>query len=67
MFFVNCIVNEETYTLLYYAPPLFILALNGLIYVDDKQVVQLEALKVLDNDGECLGATSVMISVLDTQ
>ena len=66
MFFVHCILNEETYTLLY-APPLFILALNGLIYVDDKQVVQLEALKVLDNDGECLGATSVMISVLDTQ
>ena len=66
MFFVNCIVNEETYTLLY-ATPLFISALNGLIYVDDKQVVQLEVSKVLDNDGECLGSTEVMISVLDTQ
>lgn len=50
-----------------HAPPLFISALNGLIYVDDKQVVQLEVSKVLDNDGECLGSTEVMISVLDTQ
>jgi len=59
-------VKEETYTLLY-DPPCFLSALNGLIYVDDKQVVQLEVSKVLDNDGECLGSTEVMISVLDTQ
>ena len=64
--YTSVFVKEETYTLPY-APPLFKTALNGLIYVDDKQVVQLEVSKVLDNDGECLGTTEVMISVLDTQ
>ena len=39
-------------------------SLNGLIYVDDRQVVQLNAVKVVDCEGDCLGATEVMISVL---
>jgi len=40
-------------------------ALNGLVYEDDRQVVHLDAIKVLDSEGECLGATEVDISVLE--
>ena len=38
--------------------------LNGIVYVDDRQVVQLTATKVLDSEDECLGATEVEIRVL---
>lgn len=38
--------------------------LNGIVYVDDRQVVQLTATKVLDCEDECLGATEVEIRVL---
>jgi Holliday junction resolvase RusA-like endonuclease len=39
-------------------------SLNGVLYVDDKQVVCLNALKVYDTEGCCLGATEVEISVM---
>ena len=39
-------------------------SLNGVLYVDDRQVVRLSAMKVLDSEGSCLGATEVEISVL---
>jgi Holliday junction resolvase RusA-like endonuclease len=39
-------------------------SLNGLLYVDDKQVVSLNVLKVYDTEGSCLGATEVEISVM---
>ena len=39
-------------------------SLNGLLYVDDRQVVVLNVRKVLDCDGLCLGATDVEISVV---
>ena len=48
-------------------------SLNGLLYEDDRQVVKLCAVKVLDtpvengdggDDGLCLGGTDVEISVL---
>jgi Holliday junction resolvase RusA-like endonuclease len=38
-------------------------SLNGVLYVDDRQVVRLKAMKVLDSEGPCLGATEVEISV----
>ena len=37
-------------------------ALNGVIYKDDKQVVKLEVLKVLDNIGACEGRTLVRVA-----
>jgi hypothetical protein len=39
-------------------------SLNGLLYVDDRQVVVLNVRKVLDCDGLCLGATDVEICVV---
>jgi Holliday junction resolvase RusA-like endonuclease len=39
-------------------------SLNGVLYVDDKQVVCLNVLKVYDTEGCCLGATEVEISVM---
>ncbi|KAL3823457.1 hypothetical protein ACHAXA_010217 [Cyclostephanos tholiformis] len=39
-------------------------SLNGVLYVDDRQVVRLSAVKVLDSEGPCLGATEVEICVL---
>ena len=39
-------------------------ALNGLVYVDDRQVVNLNVIKVLDSEGLCRGATDVEISVV---
>ena len=39
-------------------------SLNGLVYVDDKQVVSLNAIKVMDSKGLCRGATELEISVL---
>ena len=39
-------------------------SLNGILYVDDKQVVCLNVLKVYDTEGCCLGATEVEISVI---
>lgn len=39
-------------------------SLNGVLYVDDKQVVSLNVLKVYDTEGSCLGATEVEISVM---
>eukprot|EP00591_Stephanopyxis_turris_P012609 CAMPEP_0195509100 /NCGR_PEP_ID=MMETSP0794_2-20130614/2118_1 /TAXON_ID=515487 /ORGANISM="Stephanopyxis turris, Strain CCMP 815" /LENGTH=270 /DNA_ID=CAMNT_0040636227 /DNA_START=145 /DNA_END=957 /DNA_ORIENTATION=+ len=37
---------------------------NGLVYVDDRQVVSLSATKVYDCDGDCEGATEVSIRCL---
>jgi hypothetical protein len=42
-------------------------ALNGFLYVDDKQIIALTAIKVWDNDDECLGSTNVCIRVLKDQ
>ncbi len=39
-------------------------SLNGLLYVDDRQVVVLNVRKLLDCDGLCLGATDVEICVV---
>mmetsp|Transcript_13467 Transcript_13467/g.29250 ORF Transcript_13467/g.29250 Transcript_13467/m.29250 type:complete len:343 (+) Transcript_13467:154-1182(+) len=39
-------------------------SLNGLVYVDDRQVVDLNAIKVLDSEGLCRGATEIEISTL---
>ena len=39
--------------------------LNGVLFEDDRQVVQLTALKVLDNEGECNGRTAIEVSVFD--
>ena len=39
-------------------------SLNGVLYVDDKQVVSLNVLKVYDTEDSCLGATEVEISVM---
>ena len=39
-------------------------SLNGLLYADDRQVVSLKAMKMLDSEGVCDGATEVSISVL---
>ena len=42
-------------------------SLNGVVYVDDRQVVSLNAIKVLDSEGSCRGATDVEISVLNEE
>ena len=39
-------------------------SLNGLLYVDDKQVISLKVMKVLDCEGLCLGSTDVCINVI---
>ena len=39
-------------------------SLNGVVYVDDRQVVSLNVMKVLDSEGPCRGATEVEICVL---
>ncbi|KAL3758446.1 hypothetical protein ACHAWU_003615 [Discostella pseudostelligera] len=39
-------------------------SLNGLVYVDDRQVVVLNVRKMLDSEGLCLGATDVEICVV---
>ena len=39
-------------------------SLNGVLYVDDRQVVSLNVMKVLDSEGPCFGATEVEICVL---
>jgi Holliday junction resolvase RusA-like endonuclease len=39
-------------------------SLNGVLYVDDRQVVNLNVVKVLDSEGPCFGATEVEICVL---
>lgn len=40
-------------------------SLNQVLYADDRQVVCLNAMKVLDSDGDCKGSTDVEISVLN--
>eukprot|EP00569_Conticribra_weissflogii_P009508 CAMPEP_0171369914 /NCGR_PEP_ID=MMETSP0879-20121228/7676_1 /TAXON_ID=67004 /ORGANISM="Thalassiosira weissflogii, Strain CCMP1336" /LENGTH=279 /DNA_ID=CAMNT_0011878305 /DNA_START=320 /DNA_END=1159 /DNA_ORIENTATION=- len=40
-------------------------SLNEVLYVDDRQVVSLKAIKVLDSDGLCRGATEVFIRTLE--
>ena len=40
-------------------------SLNQVLYADDRQVVCLNAIKVLDSDGDCKGATDVELSVLN--
>eukprot|EP00559_Dactyliosolen_fragilissimus_P008951 CAMPEP_0184861534 /NCGR_PEP_ID=MMETSP0580-20130426/6200_1 /TAXON_ID=1118495 /ORGANISM="Dactyliosolen fragilissimus" /LENGTH=232 /DNA_ID=CAMNT_0027359065 /DNA_START=356 /DNA_END=1054 /DNA_ORIENTATION=+ len=40
-------------------------SLNGILYVDDKQVVELIAKKVLDSEGQCLGATEITASLIN--
>jgi Holliday junction resolvase RusA-like endonuclease len=42
-------------------------SLNGLLYADDRQVVSLKLIKMLDSDGLCDGATDVTISVLQDE
>lgn len=42
-------------------------SLNGLLYADDRQVVSLKAMKMLDSEGLCDGATEVSISVLQDE
>jgi Holliday junction resolvase RusA-like endonuclease len=42
-------------------------ALNGFLYVDDKQIISLTAIKLWDNDDECRGSTSVCLRVLQDQ
>jgi Holliday junction resolvase RusA-like endonuclease len=42
-------------------------ALNGFLYVDDKQIISLTAIKVWDNYDACLGSTSVCLRVLQDQ
>ncbi|EJK56572.1 hypothetical protein THAOC_23513, partial [Thalassiosira oceanica] len=39
-------------------------SLNGLLYVDDKQVISLKVMKVLDCEGLCLGSTDVRINLI---
>jgi len=39
-------------------------SLNGLLYVDDKQVISLKVMKVLDCEGLCLGSTDVRINLM---
>lgn len=41
--------------------------LNNLMYEDDRQVVKLLVLKLLDNDAECQGRTVVLISAFDPE
>ena len=42
-------------------------SLNQVLYADDRQVVCLNAIKVLDSDGDCKGSTDVEISVLNDE
>jgi Holliday junction resolvase RusA-like endonuclease len=42
-------------------------SLNGVLYVDDKQVASLSVLKIYDNDGHCEGYTEVSIVRLSEQ
>ena len=42
-------------------------SLNGILYEDDRQVVSLKAVKMLDSEGMCHGATDVTISVLEDE
>lgn len=42
-------------------------SLNGLLYADDRQVVSLKLIKMLDSDGLCDGATDVTIRVLQDE
>jgi Holliday junction resolvase RusA-like endonuclease len=39
-------------------------SLNGLLYVDDRQVASIFATKIFDNDGHCEGSTEVSIQRL---
>ena len=40
-------------------------SLNQVLYADDRQIVCLDAIKMLDSEGDCKGSTHVEISVLD--
>jgi len=42
-------------------------SLNQVLYADDRQVVCLNAIKVVDSDGDCKGSTDVEISVLNDE
>eukprot|EP00804_Cyclotella_cryptica_P005663 CCRYP_000034-RA/>CCRYP_000034-RA protein AED:0.36 eAED:0.36 QI:0/-1/0/1/-1/1/1/0/323 len=42
-------------------------SLNGILYDDDRQVVSLRAIKMLDSEGMCDGATDVTITVLEDE
>jgi len=39
-------------------------SLNGCMYEDDRQVASLHVTKLLDNEGDCLGATEVRVRVM---
>ena len=39
-------------------------SLNGLLYVDDRQVASIQATKIFDNEGHCEGSTEVYIQRL---
>ena len=40
-------------------------ACNGLLYDDDRQIQSLHVIKQLDNEGECLGSTQLLIRAID--
>ena len=42
-------------------------SLNQVLYADDRQVVCLNAIKLLDSDGDCRGSTDVEISTLNDE
>ena len=42
-------------------------SLNGVLFADDRQVVSLKAMKILDSEGMCEGATDVSITVLNDE
>mmetsp|Transcript_26996 Transcript_26996/g.42353 ORF Transcript_26996/g.42353 Transcript_26996/m.42353 type:complete len:268 (+) Transcript_26996:145-948(+) len=42
-------------------------SLNQVLYADDRQVVCLNAIKLLDSDGDCKGSTDVEISTLNDE
>ncbi len=42
-------------------------SLNGVLYVDDRQIVRLKAVKILDSEGLCRGATEVFIRTLNEE
>ena len=41
--------------------------LNKLVYKDDRQVVRLTIYKLADNEGECLGRTTLLLSAFNPQ
>ena len=42
-------------------------ALNTIVYADDKQIITLSAVKLLDDDGVCEGSTTVELSAIRSE